>query len=89
MNRSKTTINFPKIYICKYGLFFESQKLSQYCENSGHFYYVRDVILEKFIIHYYNYLPRLYFRYIEVNTCKKFTMPVEQLGVYFRRCIHL
>ena len=85
MIRSKTITDFPKMYICKYGIFYEGQRLSQYCQNSGYFYYVRDVILERFIIHYHNYLPYLYFRYIEVGSSKKFTMSVEQLGIYFKK----
>lgn len=85
MTNCKIAITFPKFYICKYGAFYEGQRLAHYCKSSGHLYYVDDVILEKFITHYYNYVPRLYFRYKELSTKNQTTLPVEHLGIFFRK----
>lgn len=81
---TKTTTRYPRIYINKYGLFFEGQKLCHYCKSGNYFYYVDSVILDSFIIHYHNYKPSLYFR-IDEGNCRKFTLPVSQLGIFYRR----
>lgn len=81
---TKTTTKFPKFYICKYGAFYEGQELERYYWSAGDNYnYAYNVILDKFIVHYSNYIPRLYFRAIEGR--KSFTYPVEQLGTAFRK----
>ncbi len=84
MAKTKTIVSFPKFYICKYGAFYEGEELAHYCYSSNnHYYYCNNIILEKFIVHYNNYKPCLYFRFTEKS--QKFTLPVEQLGIFYRK----
>lgn len=73
-----------KYYICQYGVFYEGQRLAEYCQTGGHMYYLEDIIIDKFIIHYYKYVPHLYFRFNIVGTKKFYTLPVERLGVFYK-----
>lgn len=82
---TKTTCKYPKFYICKYGAFYEGEILEQYCCQGSYYYYVNDIILKKFVVHYVNYLPRLFFVSQELNKTRTFTLPVEQLGVNYRK----
>lgn len=76
----KTATRFPKFYVNKYGVFYESQRLYQYCRSSkDNFYYLCPVILEKFITHYYNYVPEMYFRFHEEGKKRTWTLPCERL----------
>lgn len=82
---TKTTIKFPKFYVCKYGVFYEYEQLEHYCVSDKNYYYVNDVILEKFIVHYKNYEPCLYFRFRDIDKKQLFTLPVEHLGIFYRK----
>lgn len=84
---TKTCLNFPKFYVCKYGAFYEGERLAEYCWTSGdHYYYSKDVVVEKFFFHYYNYVPTMYFRYREVGSKKTFSLPCEgYLGILYRK----
>lgn len=46
--------------------------------------YYRDVVLDKFIIHYHKYLPELYFRISNYVTKDKMTLSAEQLGKLYK-----
>lgn len=84
--RIKTTCNFPKFYICKYGAFYEGERLAQYCWSGGdNYYYSTDVIIEKFVVHYHNYQPYLCFKFHEVGKARSFTLSVDQLGICYRK----
>lgn len=82
---TKTLFRYPKFYICKYGAFYEGEVLERYCCESSYFYYAYDVILKKFLVHYNNYVPHLYFIAQHIDTKKSFTVSVEQLGIYYRK----
>ncbi len=84
MTKTKTKLKFPKFYICERGVFYEGQTLAHYCSNGKTLYYVDNVVLEKFIVHYHNYMPALYFRILE-KKYKRFTLPVEQLGIFYKK----
>lgn len=83
----KVKNNFPKFYICKYGAFYEGERLSQYCRSGkSHYYYVADVIIDKFLIHYIDYKPVMYFKFHEVDKKQTWTLPVEgYLGILYRK----
>lgn len=44
----------------------------------------QNVVLDKFIVHYKNYLPTLYFRISNFITKEKWTLPVEYLGNLYK-----
>lgn len=83
----KVCLDFPKFYICKYGAFYEGQKLAQYCWNGGNnYYFTQIVILDKLFFHYYNYVPHMYFRIRELHTKKTWSLPCEgYLGITYRK----
>lgn len=84
----KVCTNFPKFYICKYGAFYEGQRLAQYCWSSGdNYYYLQTVILEKLFVHYdNNYSPCIYFRVRQTHNKKSWSLPCEgYLGISYRK----
>lgn len=85
--QTKTTYDFPKFYICKYGAFYEGEVLKHYCWSGGNNYsYVNDIVIDKFITHYYNYVPTLFFRFHVVGKSKISTLPCEgYLGILYRK----
>lgn len=85
MNTTKIKTDFPKMYICKYGVFYEGERLEQYCQSSGHYYYFTDIILIKFVTHWKNYKPSLYFQFHEYDKKQIWRLPVSQLGIFFRK----
>lgn len=84
---TKINTDFPKFYICKYGAFYEGQKVAQYCRSGGqNYYYSSTVIIDKFIVHYCDYLPYLHVRFRELHTKRTWTLPCEgYLGIYYRK----
>lgn len=77
----------PKFYICKYGAFYEGEEVKNYCTSGENYYYSKNVIIEKFIVHYYDYVPTIYFKFREIeHKSKTFTLPCEgYLGIYYRK----
>ena len=87
MASTKTKLNFPKFYACKYGVFYEGQTLEQYCCSGNQYSYSNDVILVKFVVHYQNYKPVLYFQFHDVGKTRVFSLPVDgYLGILYRKC---
>ena len=58
--------------------------MEEYVTDRGNWYYKQDIIIDKFIVHYKNYLPTLHFRFSNFVTKEKWTLPVEHLGIQFR-----
>lgn len=76
-----------KYYLCKFGLFYEGEELEKYCYNNNSFYYQENIILDKFIVHYYNNVPKLYFRFRNFRNKVTYTIPADQLGVFYKKII--
>lgn len=75
-----------KIFINKYGIFYEGQILDNYDLNGC---YLRKIELRKFIVHYskidsFTKIPKLYFNMSELDKTLNFTLSVEYLGTYYR-----
>lgn len=82
MNFTKDT----KIFINKYGIFYEGQILDNYDRNG---IYIGQIELKKFITHYkkidkFTRIPKLYFSMSRPNKTLNFTLSAEQLGIYYK-----
>ncbi len=75
-----------KFYICKYGIFYEGEELEEYVSSNGNTYYLENVILDKFIVHYNeDKTPYLCFRYKNFRNKVTWTQNCKVLGTYFRK----
>lgn len=84
INSNTTKLN-TKFFINQYGIFYEGQVLERYCCERGHFYYVEDIKIEKFVVHYkVGRNPNLYFRMSNFRTKAIDTISVNQLGTYYK-----
>ena len=83
----KTSLN-TRMYITKYGVFYEGQLLYRYLWNNGKLYYEDEVILDKFIFHYKTGSAKLYCRIFLKDSNRKtrnhITINSEQLGVLYK-----
>lgn len=76
------------MFITPYGVFYEGQLLYRYLWNDGKLYYEDEVILDKFIFHYKNGLPKLYCRIFLKDSKRKtrnyYTINSGQLGTLYK-----
>lgn len=83
----KTSLN-TRMYITKYGVFYEGQVLSRYLWNNNRLFYNDEVILDKFIFHHKTGSPKLYCRIflkdINRKTRNYITISSEQLGILYK-----
>ena len=83
----KTSIK-TRMYLIKYGIFYEGQILYRYLWHNNKLYFEDEVILDKFIFHYKTGKPKLYCRIflkdINLKTRKYYTISSEQLGILYK-----
>lgn len=75
-----------KIFINKYGIFYESQILDSF-DRYNHF--LGQIKLKKFIVHYqkinkFTRIPKLYFNMSYLDNTLNFTLPTTSLGTYYK-----
>lgn len=83
--KTSTLTKDTKFYINEYGIFYEGQIIEQYASSGGNKYYVQDVIINKFIVHFKKGESiKLYFSISNLVNKQKFTLPVNLLGTYYK-----
>lgn len=77
-----------KMYLTKYGIFYEGQLLYRYLWSNNRLFYNDEVILDKFIFHYKTGSPKLYCRMFLKDIGRKtrnyITVSGDQLGILYK-----
>lgn len=80
----KGGLSLVKAYVCKYGTFFEGQILDKYITEKGIFLFQEKVYIKKFVIHYHNGNPFLYFQFGNFRNKNIYSINSDQLGIYYK-----
>lgn len=74
-----------KSYISDKGIFYEGQILDKYITEKNNLVFQQKVYIKKFVIHYINDVPTLFFQFKNYKDKSIYTIPVEQLGVLYKK----